>query len=568
MLVVITKEMYHAAKKHLSAEPFGIREGRYSYRDEDNVDLSPFSAKDCEKLATILEELGEMRGAKVVARDVRSWAAALKSGGSDTKLRRVRQMVSVFRLFFQSNGRRHLYQKDDAGGMESALLGYYIVEAKYHPKRDRSDAPECVTVHLAYERFGTIRTWSVSYGYGEIIGKTVPEILANSGFLIETDELREAYLHDADRYAALRERIGHQMLCRGSASDDDIDGNSASDSWWRASNNVDMSHGGDATRCIVDVFREGETENNRHGDSRVSADYWSKKFVIGDDGEAEWSEETEDEGGKEEIPDVPVHPFLAMFDLKRHLRLAVHVANCETYVYDTKIRSKLVIPADHAEVIDTLLSDKHSAFVDVIKNKAGGLIVLCQGPPGMGKTLSAEVYAESLKKPLYSIQCSQLGIDAKSVESALMKTLARGKRWNAITLLDEADVYIHKRGNDLEQNAIVGVFLRVLEYHAGILFLTTNREDTVDDAILSRCTVRLEFRKPEPEAQHRIWKNLVAENGLTVSDKTLAAIVAAHSFSGRDIKNILKLCAMVARERKCEITETLVAEMKRFKPTL
>lgn len=446
------------------------------------------------------------------------------------------------------------------------MLAYYIVKIVYHPKNDRNDSPEHLYLHLAHERFGKTVTSSRRYDLGDVLGKTVPQMLQEDGYLIETDELREAYTHDAERYLALRDRLGHQMVCRGYADDEDIDGNRGRDSWFRASASVNLSHDGILTRCVVDVFQETDEDHRRGKSDVINADFWSPNLTIDDDGEASLAEDENDEADPE-WPDVPVHPFLAMFDLKRHIRLAVHVANCETYVYDPKIRSKLIIPSDHAEVINTLLGDKHRDFVDVIKNKAGGLIILCQGPPGVGKTLSAEVYAESLKKPLYSVQCSQLGIDVDTVEKTLMLVLARGKRWGAITLLDEADVYIHKRGDDLEQNAIVGVFLRVLEYHAGILFLTTNREDLVDDAILSRCTVRLEFKRPDSDAQRDIWRNLITENGLKVPEKVINEIVAKHTMSGRDIKNTLKLCAMVARERKSEITAAMVAEMLRFRPT-
>src|SRR3546814_2642760 len=55
--------------------------------------------------------------------------------------------------------------------------------------------------------------------------------------------------------------------------------------------------------------------------------------------------------------------------------------------------------------------------------------------------------------------------------------------------LDEADVYIRCRDNDLEHNAIVAEFLRTLEYFNGLLFMTTNRINDVDDAILSRCKI-------------------------------------------------------------------------------
>ena len=38
---------------------------------------------------------------------------------------------------------------------------------------------------------------------------------------------------------------------------------------------------------------------------------------------------------------------------------------------------------------------------------------------------------------------------------------------------------------------IIGVFLRVLEYYAGILFLTTNRIGDFDEAFTSRIHMRL-----------------------------------------------------------------------------
>ena len=73
-------------------------------------------------------------------------------------------------------------------------------------------------------------------------------------------------------------------------------------------------------------------------------------------------------------------------------------------------------------------------------------------------------FREASKKALYVVQCSQLGISAEQLEEKLSGVLERASRWGIILLIDEADVYIHERGNDLEQNAIVGVFLRLLEY--------------------------------------------------------------------------------------------------------
>lgn len=49
-------------------------------------------------------------------------------------------------------------------------------------------------------------------------------------------------------------------------------------------------------------------------------------------------------------------------------------------------------------------------------------------------------------------------------------------KWGCVLLLHEADVFMARRTQtNLQRNALVSVFLRVLEYYAGILFLTTSK---------------------------------------------------------------------------------------------
>lgn len=159
-------------------------------------------------------------------------------------------------------------------------------------------------------------------------------------------------------------------------------------------------------------------------------------------------------------------------------------------------------------------------------------------------TLTAEVYSEVVKRPLYAVQCSQLGTDEEDLEKELQEVLARAARWKAILLIDEADVYIHERGNDIHQNAIVGVFLRLLEYFRGIMFMTTNREDVVDDAILSRVTAHVRYTPPSDKDKIRkLWSVFAAQFGAVNLDLD-AAIKAFPGVSGRSIRQLLRLSAM------------------------
>lgn len=63
------------------------------------------------------------------------------------------------------------------------------------------------------------------------------------------------------------------------------------------------------------------------------------------------------------------------------------------------------------------------------------------------------------------VSAGELGTDSRYLESELQKILDICHTWGAILLLDEADVFLEKRSmHDIHRNALVGVFLRQLEY--------------------------------------------------------------------------------------------------------
>lgn len=568
MKITLTKEIMEALKGPLAKKPWNISAERRRYNDTEDIDLAEHNDVELSALETHLETVKHVKGVPVVIRDIRTWMKARAEGVDGVKVRKCQQAPSLLRAMFLKANRRHVYTTAP-GEVDASLLPYYVTGIEWFPKRYDDRDTEHVRIETAYEVFGRTVKKNFRIEAGGCIGKTPQQILQECGLVLETDEIRRDYLHQRARFHELRDRIGMQVLCTGEGSVEDVDEfTNTRSSWDRYS--ITCEKNGQPARCVLDVFRESDRSNRNRHEETVYSYYWRRAVAQDARGNLDYvgPEEEDVQTEDDEEPEVLTHPYLVVFDLGRHTRYAIHVAGVTPYIYETGIRKKLTLPPDHAAVLDTLLSERPEHFVDIIKNKAGGTVILCQGPPGTGKTLTAEVYAETLRKPLYSVQCSQLGVKADEVEEMLMGTLERGKRWNAVMLLDEADVYITKRGTNLTQNAIVGVFLRVLEYHAGLLFLTTNRGDLVDDAILSRCTARIEYGRPDPAAQAAIWTALSTVNGHPLHEKTVQQIVKDHPMSGRDIKNVLKLCLMVAHDRKIGITTDLVAEMKRFKPTV
>lgn len=577
MQVRIPKLVFEAHRGSLVNPPFEIEDRSLKWHHYVDVDLSACTVAELKELSEIIGSRIDIRGAKTLKRDIDAWIKVneSKQGVKEVKARTLRQAVPLITEALIQTPRRHVYERlQDAD--EGVVVAYYVEKVEYHPPSRDRDCPEYVEVGLAWEEFGTVHSKSVYLYHEHCLGKTGVQALALAGLLIENEMLRADYEYLVeDVYARIKDQIGKQFFAVGLADDQNIDGNEegrSSRRWWlsTASTKFRLDKDGEPSKVVIDVFQE-ESGDRHDRDANVSAWFWrqqskNKTRSLSADEEIEWDEE--DDADDLFKPDIPIHPYVAAFDLKRHKRIRIHVGNLTEYAYDKEIRSRLILPSRNARLIDTLLVERESSFSDVVRGKSGGTIVLLQGPPGCGKTLTAEVYAEALERPLYTVQCSQLGVDAEDLESNLMKVLARGRRWGAVMLLDEADVYVATRGTDLTQNAIVGVFLRVLEYHSGVLFFTTNRGDLVDDAVLSRCTARIPYQYPEPADLARIWGVLADANGVAIENSEIELIVASHPrMSGRDAKNLLKLAMMVARDQGCPVSAGIVDEVKDFRPT-
>lgn len=572
MEVRVAKELIQACPA-LNKKPFSLnKEDRLRWETYTELDLAAFTKQELQTLQKAVSAYEHIRGTKTLIRDISNWVFACgdRRSAAKTAARSCKQACALLINYIGMSPRKHVYARI-SNGNEGVTVPYFVQSIEYHPSyTSHGDRiPERVEIDAAYYEFGIVRKTTWTLYASDCLGKTPHAILGAQNLSLENTLLRSDYEEFADKYAAIYDKIGEQYLAVGRADNESV--NCDDDDDYRRKYAFRLDANGEPARVVIDIFREKEGREGR--DEHVDTWFWRSEvrknktgdLYLPDDDELEEDETTIKTKQQTEIP---IHPYVVAFDLKRHRRLRIHVGNLTKYKYDKTIRKRLVLPAHHGFLIDTLLVEKESKFRDIIQGKSGGTVIVCQGKPGTGKTLTAEVYAEYLERPLYSVQCSQLGTDPDHLEELLLRVLARGRRWGAVMLLDEADVYVHERGNNLEQNAIVGVFLRVLEYQTGVLFFTTNRGDLVDDAILSRCTARIPYEVPSTEDQLKIWRVLADANGISLSDKTIQAIVQTHPrLSGRDIKNLLKLAAMVAHSRDSKIDVELVSEVKQFKPT-
>lgn len=215
-----------------------------------------------------------------------------------------------------------------------------------------------------------------------------------------------------------------------------------------------------------------------------------------------------------------------------------------------------------------LTTDLEAFTSDIIEGKSAGNVILAKGQPGVGKTLTAEVYSELVERPLYSIHSGVLGITAKDVRENLEAAFERAQRWNAVMLLDEADVFVLERGNDITQNAICAEFLRTLEYFNGLLFMTTNRADNIDDAIISRCAAIIDYLVPSKDDAVKIWRVLARQMGVNeeltppLLDELVRGLPEA---SPRDMKMLLRLTVRMAIAKGEPLSIELFARCAMFR---
>lgn len=412
------------------------------------------------------------------------------------------------------------HQQDDGN-----IVPYLVTNIKYIPACEYSPAEVKLFLFAENSIFGTSKNLkkdirsvkTVSY-HQQDLGFSIKEILYNSNLFLGTNEQISNYESEVSRYLDVCLLNGKQFLIFGR-------GYYVNNNWRNCDNSFSIV--GDH-RAVID------DRSVSVGNSTIEVSFW----------------------GDEVYCSVPLHPMLDLFSLVDHCDFKAHINQVSVYDYDKSCIDKLVLGDDIKELIMVLVNNVNVNFSDIIRGKDGGSLILCSGPPGVGKTLTAEVIAELCEKPLYRVQSNELGINCDELEKNLKNVLSRAEKWGAILLIDECDVYVRHRQCDIVQNAIVGIFLRLVEYYNGILIMTTNLGTEIDDAIVSRCSLKFDFDMPDDFlSQKKLWEIISIQNGIDLDDDQISSLVNELGFfTGRKIKNILRLGLLFSKNKNEECT--------------
>ncbi|KAH7359851.1 hypothetical protein BKA66DRAFT_426750 [Pyrenochaeta sp. MPI-SDFR-AT-0127] len=262
-------------------------------------------------------------------------------------------------------------------------------------------------------------------------------------------------------------------------------------------------------------------------------------------------------------------PVVLGFAFSEKLWLEFSLSGIDEIKWNDEAFDSLVLPDRIKQNLKGLVSSHRfnaaKTIDDVIQGKGKGLNVVLHGPPGVGKTLTGESIAEYLKCPLYAVSAGELGTNSRSLEQDLNRIMDITHSWGAILLLDEADVFLEARQpHDIHRNSLVSVFLRLTEYYQGILFLTTNRVETFDEAFQSRIHMGIRYENLPAKARKKIWQHHVGKvEKMTQDADNKAAKDKAKPFTeadydelskrvmnGRQIKNMVKTSQSIALAEK------------------
>jgi len=221
----------------------------------------------------------------------------------------------------------------------------------------------------------------------------------------------------------------------------------------------------------------------------------------------------------------------------------------------------IILPEDQIEILRELVATVRGRSKVLEEWGLGrklassrAVTVLFAGPPGVGKTMAAEVIALDLGLDLYKIDLS--GLVSKYIgetEKNLERVFTEAQSSNAILFFDEADAIFGKRSgvkdaHDRYANLEISYLLQRMEFYDGVTILATNLRSNLDEAFLRRLQFAIDIPFPDEKNRLRIWETLFPMTVARADDVDLEEMARRFKLAGGNIRNILVAAAFLAAD--------------------
>ncbi len=218
---------------------------------------------------------------------------------------------------------------------------------------------------------------------------------------------------------------------------------------------------------------------------------------------------------------------------------------------------------------DTLLDEWE--FKKFLKS-GKGISINFFGPPGTGKTVTAEALADKLGVNIIKVNYGELESELVGRTSKnLSELFAIAEKNGSLLFFDEADTLLSKRISNLSQaadygvNAVRATLLTLLEKFDGITIFATNLFENYDEAFLRRILFNIEFTLPDTAMRIQLWKFHLSDKIPKEITYDKAAEIS-KDLAGGDIRNITFKLALKLLTKKINFIseETMNEEIKNY----
>jgi len=236
--------------------------------------------------------------------------------------------------------------------------------------------------------------------------------------------------------------------------------------------------------------------------------------------------------------------------------------------------ARLVLEDEARTLIDPVIEHAKNPR-DILENwgvrstipYGNGTTLLFTGPPGVGKTATAEAIAGELGLPILVVDASAVqSCWSGETEKNIVRTFREAADEDAVLFWDEADSFFFNRDAATKPWEVreVNVLLQEIEAYPGVCILATNREPALDPALQRRICQRVAFRRPTSEMSSRIWRLLMPEK-MPLDRPIDYERLGRLALTGGEIKNALFRAARTVRAKgktaRVSLTDLLEAAM-------
>ncbi|PKN74141.1 MAG: hypothetical protein CVU50_00790 [Candidatus Cloacimonetes bacterium HGW-Cloacimonetes-3] len=209
-------------------------------------------------------------------------------------------------------------------------------------------------------------------------------------------------------------------------------------------------------------------------------------------------------------------------------------------------------------------------------NSQKGMIALFYGKPGTGKTYAAGAVANALLKPLVGLDCSALrdsyyGESEKLVKNSfdLMHKMSVEMDNPPVFLINEADQLVHNRSErnsygSRTDNSIQNIILEAMESFPGIMILTTNLDENIDEAYFRRFNLKLKFNPPDLPCRIMLWKLHVSKDIPGATDIDIEYLAKTYEFTGGQIALVVNNACSEAITRSGKFKRLTMADIVKY----